>query len=53
MIRTVLSYFLNKEIAEVKEEIKYYEGKVKANEEAKKEKTKKSKAKTISTKIKK
>ena len=53
VIRTVLSYFLNKEIAEVKEEIKYYEGKVKANDEAKKEKTKKSKAKTISTKIKK
>jgi hypothetical protein len=31
-IRTVLSYFLNKEIAEVKEEIQYYEEKVKRHE---------------------
>ena len=36
VIRTVLSYFLNKEILEVKEEIKYYEEKVKAHEKAKK-----------------
>jgi len=53
LIRTVLSYFLNKEILEVKEEIKYYEEKVKAHEEAKKEKLKKAKEKITSTKSKK
>ena len=36
IIRTVLSYFLNKEIAEVKEEINYYEEKIKYHEEQKK-----------------
>ena len=40
LIRTVLSYFLNKEILEVKEEIKYYEEKVKYHEEQKKAKEK-------------
>ena len=50
VIRTVLSYFLNKEILEVKEEIKYYEEKVKAHEEAKKEKRKKTKAKSVTQK---
>jgi uncharacterized membrane protein len=53
LIRTVLSYFLNKEIFEVKEEIKYYEEKVKAHEEAKKEKLKKAKEKITTTKSKK
>ena len=53
VIRTVLSYFLNKEILEVKEEIKYYEEKVKAHEEAKKEKLKKTKAKSVTQKNKK
>ena len=36
IIRTVLSYFLNKEIIEVKEEINYYEEKIKYHEEQKK-----------------
>lgn len=40
IIRTVLSYFLNKEIAEVKEEIQYYEEKVKRHEAEKKAKKK-------------
>ena len=53
LIRTVLSYFLNKEIFEVKEEIKYYEEKVKAHEEAKKENLKKAKEKITTTKSKK
>lgn len=53
VIRTVLSYFLNKEILAVKEEIKYYEEKVKAHEEAKEEKLKKSKEKITTTKSKK
>ena len=53
VIRTVLSYFLNKEILEVKEEIKYYEEKVKAHEEAKKEKLKKAKEKITTAKSKK
>ena len=53
VIRTVLSYFLNKEILEVKEEIKYYEEKVKAHEEAKKEKLKKTKEKFVTQKNKK
>ena len=53
LIRTVLSYFLNKEILEVKEEIKYYEEKLKAHEEAKQEKLKKTKEKTTTAKNKK
>ena len=50
LIRTLLSYFLNKEIFEVKEEIKYYEEKIKAHEEAKKEKKLRKKSITIKSK---
>lgn len=46
IIRTVLSYFLNKEIAEVKEEINYYEEKIKYHEEQKKAQKKSTAIKT-------
>jgi len=46
IIRTVLSYFLNKEIAEVKEEINYYEEKIKYHEEQKKTQKKSTTSKT-------
>ena len=46
IIRTVLSYFLNKEIAEVKEEINYYEEKIKYHEEQKKAQKKSTTPKT-------
>ena len=46
IIRTVLSYFLNKEIAEVKEEINYYEAKIKYHEEQKKAQKKSTAIKT-------
>ena len=52
LIRTVLSYFLNKEIIEVKEEIKYYEEELKTREEKNKitRKTKKFKKNTSHSK---
>ena len=53
VIRTILSYFLNKEILTVKKEIKYYEAKVKAHEEAKEAKLKKAKEKITTIKSKK